>query len=160
MVRASMDVDVYNVGIYGWADNAHRTPSHLPSNLHHATSAPMPVPSHLPDGSCATQDDMQRLCPRESMAVAAPREKNSFHPQAPLQEEEAKRVFDKRSNHQIKTTDLPLPHHGFRVQSWLLCGRTAEGVNHLSPSEGAPIHVLTKLHHSVEHGQPHQGHPL
>jgi hypothetical protein len=152
MVRASMDVDVYNVSIHGWASNAHRIPSHLPSNFHHATSAPMPVPSRLPDGSHAPQDNMRRLCPREPMAVVAPREKNSFHPQAPMQEEEAERAFDKRRDHQLKTTDLPLPNHSFHVQSWLSCGKTAEGVNHLSPSEGAPIHVLTNLHCSVRHG--------
>jgi hypothetical protein len=116
MVHASMDVDVYNVSTHGWANNAHRTPSHLPSNFHHATSAPMPVPTRLPDGSSAPQDNMQCLCPRESMAVAAPREKNSFHPQAPPQEEEAKHAFDKRSDHQIKTTDLPLPNRSFSVQ--------------------------------------------
>jgi hypothetical protein len=155
-----MDVDVYNVSICGWANNAHRTPSHLSLNFHHATSAPMPVPSRLPDGSHTPQDDMQHLCPRESMAVAAPREKNSFNPQVPPQKEEAKCAFDERSNHQIKTTDLPLPNRSFRVQSWLACGRTAEGVNHLSPSEGAPIHVLTNLHRSVKHGRLHQGRPL
>jgi hypothetical protein len=156
-----MDVDVYDhVSIHGWADNAHRTPSCLPSNYHHATSAQMPVPSRLSDGSRARQDDMRRLCPRESMVVAAPREKNSFHPQAPLQEEEAEHAFDERSDHQIKTTYLPLPNRGFRVQSWLSCGMMAEGVNRLSPSEGAPIHVSTNLHCSVERGRPHQGHSL
>jgi hypothetical protein len=45
MVHASMDVDVYYVSIHGWANNAHRTSSRLPSNFHHAISAPMPVPS-------------------------------------------------------------------------------------------------------------------
>ena len=33
MVHTSMDVDVYNVSIHGWAGNAHRTPSHLHSNF-------------------------------------------------------------------------------------------------------------------------------
>ncbi len=80
MVRASMDVDVYDVSIHGWANNAHRSSSCLPSNFHHAKSAPMPVPSRLLDGSRALQDVIQRLCPMESMAVTAPREKNSFHP--------------------------------------------------------------------------------
>jgi hypothetical protein len=112
MVRTSRDVDVYNVSIHVWANNAHRTPSHLPSNFHHATSAPMPVPSRLPDGSRALQDNMRWLCLREYMVVAAPREKNSFHPQALLQEEEAKSVFAEGSDHQIKTTDLPLPNCG------------------------------------------------
>jgi hypothetical protein len=157
MVRASMDVDVYDVSIHGWANNAHKTPSHLPSSFHHATSAPMPAPSRLPDRSRALQDNMRGLCPRESMVVDAPREKNSFHSQAPPQEGEAERAFDKRSDHQIKTTDLPLPNRGVCVQSWLLCVRMAEGVNPLSPSEGAPILSPTNLHCSVKHGQLHQG---
>jgi hypothetical protein len=80
MVHISMDVDVYDVTIHGWADNAHRTPSHLPSTFHHATSALMPVPSHLPDGYHAPQDDMQCLCLRESMAMAAPRERTHSIP--------------------------------------------------------------------------------
>ncbi len=63
MVRTSMDVDVYNVSIHGWANNAHRTPSHLPSNLHHAISAPMPVPSCLPNRPHAPEDDVLRLHP-------------------------------------------------------------------------------------------------
>jgi hypothetical protein len=151
-VRTSMDVDVYNVSIHGWADNAHRTSSCLPSNFHHAISAPMPVPSRLPDGSRSPQDNIQCLCPRESMVVAALREKNSFHPQAPPQEEVAKRVFAEGSDHQIKTTDLPCPNCGFRVQSRLSCGRMAEGVTRLSPSKGAPILSHTKCHHSVECG--------
>jgi hypothetical protein len=80
MVCASMDVDVYDASIHGWANNAHRTFSCLPSNFYHAISAPMPVPGCLPDGSHSPQDDIQRLHPRESMAVAALREKNSFNP--------------------------------------------------------------------------------
>ncbi len=159
-VRVSMDGDIYNVSFHGWANNAHRIPSCLPSNFHHAISATMPVPRCLPDGSCAPQDNIQCLCPRESMVVAATSEKNSFHPQAPQQEEEAEHVFDERSNHQIKSMDLPLPNCSFRVQSWLSCGMLAEGVNCLSPPEGPPIHVSTNLHCSVKHGQPHQGRPL
>jgi hypothetical protein len=160
MVRTSMDVDVYDVGIHGWANNAHRTPSHLPSNFYHATSALMPVPSCLPNGFRAPQDDIQHLRPRESMVVATPRKKNSFHLQAPSQEEEAKHMFAEGSDHQIKTTDLPRPNHGFHVQSWLSCGSTVEGVTCLTPSEGAPIHVLTNLHRSVERSQLHQDRPL
>jgi hypothetical protein len=79
-VRTSMDVDVYDVSIHGGANNAHRTSSCLPSNFHHAISAQMPVPSHLPNGSRAPQDDIQYLCLRKSVMVAAPREKDSFHP--------------------------------------------------------------------------------
>jgi hypothetical protein len=117
MVRASMGVDIHNVSIYGWANNALRTPSCLPLHVHHAPPALMLVPSHLPDRPNALQDNMQHLPPRESMAVANQREKNSFYPQAPPQEEEAERVFVEGSNHQIKTTDLPCPNCCFRVQS-------------------------------------------
>jgi hypothetical protein len=155
-----MGVDVYNVSIHGWADNAYRTPSCLPLYVHHAVPAPIPVPSHLPNRPHAPHDDIQRLCPRESMAVDAPREKDSFHPQVPLREEEAEHAFADRSNHQIKTLDLPRPNCGFRVQSWLSCGRMVEGDFRLSPSEGAPIHSLTNLHCYVERGQQHQGHPI
>jgi hypothetical protein len=95
-----------------------------------------------------------------SMMVAAPREKNSIHPQAPPQEEEAKRVFDKRSDHQIKTTDLPLPNRGFRVQSWLSCERTTEGVAHLTLSKEAPILSPTNFHRSVKRNQPHKDRPI
>ncbi len=151
MVRTSMDVDVYNVSIHGWANNAHRTSSHLPSNFHHAISAPMPVPSRLPDGSHALQDNIQHLCSRESMAVASLREKNSFHPQAPPQDEEAKRAFAYRINKQHNTQDSPCPNHGLRLQGWLSCGRMAEGVAHLSPSKEAPILSPTNFHRSVKH---------
>jgi hypothetical protein len=81
----------------------------------------MPVPSRLPDGFRALQDNIQCLLPRESMAVAALREKNSFYPQAPQQEEEAKQVSAEGSNHTIKIRDLSRPNHGFHVQSWLSC---------------------------------------
>jgi hypothetical protein len=160
MVRASMGVDIHNVSIHVWADNALRTPSCLPLHVHHAPPAPMLVLSRLPGRPNALQDDMQCLPPRESMEVADQREKNSFYTQAPSQEEEAGRVYAEGSNHQIKTTDLPCPNHGFRVQSWLSCGKTAEGVNRLSPSKGAPILSRTKLHSSINHSQPHQGRPL
>ncbi len=60
-VCASMDVDICDVSIHGWADNAHRTPSHLPSNLHHAISALMSAPSRLPDRPHAPEDDVSRL---------------------------------------------------------------------------------------------------
>jgi hypothetical protein len=76
MVRVSMGVDIHNVSIHGWADNAYRAPSHLPSNFYHAIPALMLVPSRLPDRPNALQDDIQRLPPREFMAVAAPKEKN------------------------------------------------------------------------------------
>jgi hypothetical protein len=152
MVHVSMGVDIHNVSIHGWANNALRTPSRSPLHVHHAPPAPMLVPSRLPDRPNALQDDMQCLPPRESMAVADQREKNSFYPQAPPQEEEAKLVFAEGSDHQIKTMDLARPNRGFGVQSWLLCGRMAEGVNHLSPSVRAPILSRTKLHRSVEHG--------
>jgi hypothetical protein len=79
-VRASMDVDIYDVSICDWANNALRTPSCLPSNFHHAVPTPIPALRHLPDGSHTPQGNIQRLCPRESMAVTAQREENSFHP--------------------------------------------------------------------------------
>ncbi len=125
MVHASMDVDVYDVSIHGWANNAHRSSSSLPSNFHNAISAPMPVPSRLPDRSRAPQDDIQRLRPRESMVVAAPREKNSFHPQAPQQEEEAERAFDKEATikSRLRTYLFPIKVSVFRVgchvEGWL-----------------------------------------
>ncbi len=98
-VRASVDVDIHNVSIHGWANNAYRTPSCLPLHVHHTLYALMLVPSHLPEGSLTPQDDMQRLCPRESMAVDAQREENSFCPQAPTWEEETERAFADGSNH-------------------------------------------------------------
>jgi hypothetical protein len=73
------------------------------------------------------------------MAVANQREKNSFYPQVPPQEEEAKRAFANRIDYQSKTQDLPCLSRGLCLQSWLLCGRTVEGVTCLSPSKGAPI---------------------
>jgi hypothetical protein len=158
MVRTSMDVDIHNVSIHGWADNAYRTPSHLPLHVHHALPAPMLVPSCLPKGSHDPQDNIQHLHMREFMAVAAQREENSFCLQVPPREEEAEHAFLDERNHQSKTPDLPCPSRGLCLQSWLLCGRTAERVTHLSPSEGAPILSLTNLHRSVERGQLHQGH--
>jgi hypothetical protein len=125
MVRASKDVDVYNVSIYSWTNNAHRTPSHLPSNFHHATSAPMPVPSRLSDGSCALQEDMRRFCPRESMTVAAPREKNSFHPQVRLQEKKLSMHLTKEAiiKSRLQTYLFLIAISVFRVgccvESWL-----------------------------------------
>jgi hypothetical protein len=80
MVRASMDVDVYNVSIHGWANNALRTPSSLPSNFHYAVPTPIPALRCLLDGPHTLQGNIQSLCPRESMAVATQREENSFHP--------------------------------------------------------------------------------
>jgi hypothetical protein len=151
-VCTSMDVDIYDISIHGWANNAYRTPSCLPLHVHHALPAPMLVPSRLPKGSHTLQDNIRRLCPRESMALAAQREENSFHPQVPKWEEETKCAFADGSNHQIKTPDVPHPSCGLCLQSWLLCGRTVEGVTRLSPSEGDPILSLTNLHCSVKCG--------
>ena len=85
-------------------------------------------------------------------AVAAQREENTFHPQAPTREEEAERAFADGINFQGKTQDLPCPNCGLRLQSWLLCGRTPEGVACLSPIEGAPVYFPTNLHLSVKRG--------
>jgi hypothetical protein len=120
MVRASMDVDIFNVSIHGWANNAYGTPSCLPVHVHHALPALIPVPSHLPDRSQTPEGDIQHLRPRESMGVAAQKEENSFHPQVPPREKETKLAFTDRSNHQIKTLDLPHPNRSFCAQSWLL----------------------------------------
>ncbi len=155
-----MDVDIYDISIHGWANNTYRTLSCLPLHVHHALSAPMLCPSRLPEGSHTLQDNIQHLCPREPMAVAVQREENSFQPQAPLQEEEAEHAFLDGRDQQSKTPDSPCPSCGLCLKIWLLCGRTVERVTCLSPSEGAPIHIPTNLHHSVEHGQPHQGRPL
>ncbi len=147
---ASMGVDIYNVSIHDWANNALRTPSHLPLHFHHALPAPMLDPSCLPKGSCTWQDDIQHLRPMESMAVADQREENSFHPKAPLQEEEAKHAFTNKIDYQSKTWDLPCPSCGLHLQSWLLCGRTVKGITCLSPSEGVPVYFPTNLHRRVE----------
>jgi hypothetical protein len=120
-VRTSMGVDIHNISIHGWADNACRTPSHLPLHVHHALLALVPAPSHLPNRSQTPEGSIQCLHPRESMAVVAQREENSFRPQAPPQEEEAKHAFVDGSNQQIKTQDFPCPSHGLRLQNWLLC---------------------------------------
>ncbi len=119
-VHASMDVDIYDVSIHGWANNAYGTPSCLPLCVHHALPAPKPVPSRSPNRSRTPEGDIQHLHPLESMVVAAPREENSFHLQAPPQEEEAKHVLAKRIDHQSKTQDLPCPNHSFHAQGWLL----------------------------------------
>jgi hypothetical protein len=89
-----------------------------------------------------------------------PEEEELIYPQAPPQEEEAKCAFANRIDYQSKTQDLPCLSRGLHLQSWLWCGRTAEGVTCLSLFEGAPILSQTKLHRSVERGQPHQGRPL
>jgi hypothetical protein len=102
-----MGVDIHNVSIHGWTNNAHRTPSHLPSNFYHAIPAPTLVLSSLPNRPNALQDNIQRLHTQESMAMADQREKNLFYPQAPPQEEEAKCAFANRINYQSKTQDLP-----------------------------------------------------
>jgi hypothetical protein len=111
-VRVSVDVVIYDVSIHGWANNSYRTPSCLPLHVHHAPPAPMLVPSHLPNRPNALQDDIQCLHTQESMAAANQREKNSFYPQAPLKEEEAKHAFANRINYQSKTQDLSYPSSG------------------------------------------------
>jgi hypothetical protein len=67
--------------------------SSFPLAVYHALPAQIPGPSHLLDRPQTLEDDIQRLRARESMVVAAPREKNSYHPQASLQEEESKHAF-------------------------------------------------------------------
>ena len=122
MVRTSMDVDIYTVSIHGWDNNEYRTPSCLPSAVYHALPAQIPISSCLPDRPQTQEDDVSHLCPRESIVMAAPREKNSYHPQAPAREEEAEHVFlDGRDQQQIKAQDLPYPNHGLHLQSWLFC---------------------------------------
>jgi hypothetical protein len=116
MVHTSMGVDVYNVTIHGWANNAYRTPSHLPLSVHHALPTQIPVPIRLPNRPRAPEDNVSHLQPWESLAVAAPMEKNSYHPQAPAWEEEAEHVFlDRRDQHQIQTQDLPHPNPGLHL---------------------------------------------
>jgi hypothetical protein len=118
-VYASMGVNIHNISIHGWANNALRTPSCLPLHVHHALPASITVPSHLPDRSQTPEGDIHRLRPQESMVIAAQREKNSFHPQAPPWEEEAEHEFADGISNQNKTLDLPRPNHGFCSQSWL-----------------------------------------
>jgi hypothetical protein len=60
-VRTSIGVDIHNVSIHGWANNAYRTPSCLPLHFYHALSAPMLNPSHLPKGSHTLHDDIRHL---------------------------------------------------------------------------------------------------
>jgi hypothetical protein len=55
-VRPSMDVDIYDISIHGWASNAYRTPSWLPLSIHYALPALIPVLSRLPNGSHAPED--------------------------------------------------------------------------------------------------------
>ncbi len=118
-VRASMDVDIYDVSIHDWANNAYGTPSCLPLCAHHALPAPIPVPSHSPDRSPTPEGNIQHLHLQESVAVAAPREESSFYLQAPPQEEEAKRALANGMDHQNKTQDLPCPNRGLHLNSWL-----------------------------------------
>jgi hypothetical protein len=115
MVHTSMDVDIYDVSIHDWAYNVYRIPSCLPSDVYPALSDQVPVPSRLPDRPHAPQDDIQCIHPRESMALAALREKNSFHPQVPPWEEEAECAFVDRINHQNKTQDFPCPNRGLHL---------------------------------------------
>jgi hypothetical protein len=95
------------------------------------------------------------------MTVAALKEKNSFHPYAPMREEEAEHTFADRINHQIKIMDLLV----LIAVSVFKIGCQVEGqLRELLAShrmrELAPIHILTNLHRSVKHGQLHQGHPF
>jgi hypothetical protein len=108
-VRASMDVVIYDVSIHGWANNAYRTPSCLLLHVHHAPPALMLVPSRLPNRSNALQDNIQCLHMQESMAVANQREKNSFYPQAPPQEEEAKHCLQTESTIKAKLRTYLVP---------------------------------------------------
>jgi hypothetical protein len=62
-VRASMGVDVYDVSIHGWANNAHRTPSRLPLSVHYALPIPILVPGRLPDRLRALEDNVLHLHP-------------------------------------------------------------------------------------------------
>ncbi len=80
MVHASMDVDIYNVSVHGWPNNEYGTPSCLPSTFYHAIPAQVPVSGCLLNRLQMPEDDIQCLCSRESLELAAPRETNSFHP--------------------------------------------------------------------------------
>jgi hypothetical protein len=113
-----------------------------------------------PKGSILRRTTYDVFIKRESMMVAAQREENSFHPQAPLREEEAKCAFLDGRDHQGKTQDLPCPNHGLCLQSWLSFGTTVEGVTCLTPSEGAPIFSPTNLYSSVERRRLRQSCPL
>jgi hypothetical protein len=116
MVCASIHVDACNVSIHGWANNEYKTSNCLPSSFPHAVPAPIPAPSRLPERPHAPEDNVSCLCPWESMAVAALREKNSYHPQAPAWEEEAERAFlDGRDQHQMKAQDLTYPNRGLHL---------------------------------------------
>ena len=79
IVRTSMDVDVYNVGIHGWANNRYRTTNCLPSVFHDTIPAQVPMQSRLPNRPQTPKDDVPHLHPREFLALATPRETNSFH---------------------------------------------------------------------------------
>jgi hypothetical protein len=80
MLHASMDMDIYNISVHGWANNEYMTTSCLPSAFHHAVPAQVPVSGRLPDGLHTPEDDIQRLCLREFLTLASPRETNSYHP--------------------------------------------------------------------------------
>jgi hypothetical protein len=80
MVCASMDVDIYNVNICGWADNGYMRTSCLPAALHDTMHTQFSLPSHLPDRPQTPEDYVPCLYPREFLALAAPRETNSSIP--------------------------------------------------------------------------------
>jgi hypothetical protein len=75
------------------------------------------------------------------MVVAAQREKNSFHPQAPLGEEETKRTFADGINFQSKPLDLPHPSSGFKVDC-CVCVFLASGYGWSAVMHGIPISSL------------------
>jgi hypothetical protein len=56
---------------------------------------------------------------QESMLAAAQREENSFHPQVPLREEEAKHAFADRIDSQSKTKDSPCPNCSLHLKGLL-----------------------------------------
>jgi hypothetical protein len=49
MVHTSMDVGIYDVGIYGWVNIGFRTTSYLPAAVPTTISAEIHMPSRLPN---------------------------------------------------------------------------------------------------------------
>ncbi len=116
MVRTTMDVDINNVSIHGWANNENGTTSCLPSNFYHAIPAQVLVSGYLPNELQTPKDNIRCLHPKESLALAALRETKSFHPQVPVGEEEAKHVvLDRCERRQIRALDLRLPNCVFHL---------------------------------------------
>jgi hypothetical protein len=77
----------------------------------------MPIPNCLPNGSRALQDNIQHLCPKESMAVAAPREKNSFHPPVPRENKKPRMrlTIEATIKSRLRTYLFPITVSMFRV---------------------------------------------